>query len=400
MPRESGHSHNPVSEGNPFRKRGIDPDTGEPVIPKKPGEFVGEYLGPDAAKAVDELVGSDKAGSGSKVEKDLEDLLTPEEQEATRQTEEREIVDLLPNLAEQYKAQVEILQNRGYLITLEGGKEGIVDIKGTEHALPTLQEVAERLVDRSKETKGALTTKLEQGFTKLVIVPFGMALKKHIELHGQTILDHDTKGTLKGANGDTLDDLSTTQPIWTWDELTKDRGADVEGTMVYNSKVFDKDKHGGVTKAELLKDPKEAFQILLLQEDLNIPRAGQGKTKEGRMQLEAGKSPKAYLETFTEAAKDRGNPYHLEQGLTPEDVLTLATTHLDETNQVIDDYLAKDPSNNPITSASYLTGAYLPTSDDLLPYFRYRRDDRQAGLGGYRPDNVGGSVGMRSAVRV
>jgi len=421
MPPESGPSHNPVSEGNPFRNRGIDPDTGEPVTPEKPGTFVAKYLGKDAGHAVDELVGQDKVGGGSKKEaaKDLRNLLTPEEQEAATQTEEQELLDLLPKLAEQYKAQVEILQNRGYLGTLDDGKEGIIDIKGNEHVLPGLEQITQRLIDKNKETKGALETKLEQGFTKIVIVPFGRSLSAHLGIYKQTILDHyqvgqqvdGTSTLLLGADGNPLPAilerdgsitpaLDPDTPFWIWDELTKGDGADIAGTMVYNSTQFDKDKHGGVTKAELLKqDPKQAFQIYLLQQDPNIPRAGKGKAKAGRKQLEAGESPKAYLDTFQQADTDPDNPYHLEQGLTPEAALTLATLALDETNQVLGDFEAKDASNNPLTSISFLTGAYLPSLDRLLR-FGWARGSRQADLYGGQVEGANAGIGAHSAVRI
>jgi len=73
--------YNPIAAGNPFRKRGIDPRTGKPIKPQEPGEFVGKYLGPKAAKAVQELLANDKAKKKT-AEVDLNSLMTEEEKAA------------------------------------------------------------------------------------------------------------------------------------------------------------------------------------------------------------------------------------------------------------------------------------------------------------------------------
>jgi len=68
----------------------------------------------------------------------------------------------------------------------------------------------------------------------------------------------------------------------------------------------------------------------------NIPRAGKGKELKGRKQLEAGLSPRKYLETL------RTDPqYKNESGMTPEDQITYAMLYLEQTNQVVDDWQGK-----------------------------------------------------------
>ena len=88
-PPESGPSYNPIAAGNPFRKRGIDPRTGKPIKPQEPGQFVGKYLGPKAAKAVQELLASDKAKKKT-TEVDLNSLMTEEEKAALEAKELKE----------------------------------------------------------------------------------------------------------------------------------------------------------------------------------------------------------------------------------------------------------------------------------------------------------------------
>ncbi|MDP3956349.1 MAG: hypothetical protein U1C12_01335, partial [Patescibacteria group bacterium] len=81
-----------------------------------------------------------------------------------------------------------------------------------------------------------------------------------------------------------------------------------------------------------------------------------------------------------------------EQGMTTEDWLILAITHLESTNEVIDDYQGKG-------KIARNFGQYFPVSGDV-PGADWNRGGRQAGLGGVGADDRVDGIGARSAVRV
>ncbi|MFH1661528.1 MAG: hypothetical protein ABIA02_00290, partial [Candidatus Falkowbacteria bacterium] len=127
------------------------------------------------------------------------------------------------------------------------------------------------------------------------------------------------------------------------------------------------------------------WNIMFTENLPNIPREEKGKEVGGRKQLEAGQSVKEYLE------KIQTDPiYKNEQGMTPEDQLTYAITHLQKTNQVIDDY-------NGNGSVSRQFGAYFSAAG-RVPGARWSRDGRQAYLGGAGPVSRNDRFGARSGV--
>ena len=210
----------------------------------------------------------------------------------------------------------------------------------------------------------------------------------------QTILKHHKAGKLlatkeKPTDPDEPLELDETQPVWKWDGYDN---ADVEGKIVYYPKEFSQN-HQGKTKKELLKE-QGGWNIILIEDLPNIPREGKGKTigspstsLGARKQFEANKTPVEYLKTIQTAKQ-----YQNEQGMTPEDQITYAITHLEETNQVIDDYSGKG-------SVSYQLGAYFATSGDVPDAF-WHRDGRLALLGRFVAGYSYSFDGARSVVRV
>ncbi|KKU33021.1 MAG: hypothetical protein UX45_C0012G0062 [Candidatus Uhrbacteria bacterium GW2011_GWF2_46_218] len=78
-------------------------------------------------------------------------------------TEALEYAEEFYNLCEQYTFQVSLLKEVGIL------KEGaILGIDGNTYPIPTLEQIAMRLFER----RGELSTKHDQGFTKLLLVPY------------------------------------------------------------------------------------------------------------------------------------------------------------------------------------------------------------------------------------
>ena len=301
---------------------------------------------------------------------------------AERQAIPPEVLELAEglNLEEQYKSQFIILNEAGILEILpETQDKGIIGIDGREYPIPTYQEILESI---TPETLKLIERKVEQGFTKLRLVPLGMPLEVLAERYKRVLLEHHSNGTLLSTDGAKLE-LNRDDPLYLWEGY---KGADAEGKLVYFPKQFDPGNHQGKTKQELI-DEREAWQVLLIEDLPDLPAEGQGKTLGSRKQLEANQSPKEYLNlTQSEAA------YQGEQGLTPEGWLVCAITELAETNRQIDDWQGQG-------KYCYNFGAYFP-SVSLVPNAYFYRDDCRAHLGRYYPGSARQDRSARSAVKI
>jgi len=365
----------------------------------------------------------------------LEYLVTNKEPLKEEHPEYLEEAEHLYHLSEQYNAQVSLLQRCGILHTkqeqlptgrlqrlfdlfqslLAFGKKKRPEIKGTEESfyitgtngqeypIPTLEQIAERLYEQREK----LETKRDQGFTKLLLVPFGMSLDALREILKQFLLSYkQTHPTF---------DLDTNDPLYTWEEGYK--GADIGNSpkMFYYPKFFDPDHHEGQTKTQVLEEqgvtpssfPGWKVHLFQPSDPTNqeskgfalIPREGQGTThgeETPRPSLEAGKSPNDYLSILQKAQEDPYSPYYNESGLTPEDWILAFITHLEETGQPLDDYRSDKES------ITYLTGAFFLSinSSAFVPCAYWFRGNQRASLYGYVPRDRDGSVGVRSSVIV
>ncbi|MBU4367374.1 hypothetical protein KKC49_00710 [Patescibacteria group bacterium] len=286
-------------------------------------------------------------------------------------------------LKEQYESQREILKNVGILEKLTNGEIGIKGIDNKEYPFPSYQEISKRI----RENKEMLKTKVEQGFNQLLIVPFGMKLDDLIEKYKEVILKHHQEGKLLATKENPSDpdepmELNEDKPVWVWDKYNN---ADISGEIVYFPNEFSKVNHQGKTKQEILKE-KGGWNILFIEDLPNIPRKDKGKEIKSRKQLESGQSPNEYLETL------KTNPiYQNETGMTPEEQIVYALKHLEQTNQVIDDYSGKG-------SASYQLGAFFP-ADGYVPDAYWYRGTRQVYLDRYTPEGSYSNDGVRGAVR-
>ena len=315
------------------------------------------------------------------------------------------------HLKEQYDSQVKLLEEVGIL------KEGaITGIDGHEYSVPTLEQIASRLFERRKE----LETKHDQGFTKLLLVPFGMSLDSLAETLKQFLI--------KYKESHSSFDLDINEPLWTGDGY---EGADIGDSpkLVYYPQSFTKEGHGGKTKREMLEGQETPGQargddgrtgdngwrgwtIHLLQpsnpelQDTEtptgfapIPREGQGTPqgdKNPRPPLEAGQSPNEHLSILQEAQDNPNSPYSHESGMTPEDWIMAFMTHLTETGKPLDDVW--NPTNT--ESCCDLTGVFFPSSV-YVPYAFWVHEDYQATLF-YRDDprRQVGFIGARFSVVV
>ncbi|MDP2704779.1 MAG: hypothetical protein Q8O71_00020, partial [bacterium] len=318
------------------------------------------------AEALAELHALTKKGR-ELAEKAITGATTPEEAESAL----KEAEELVPELARrreaireklwpftelsrekveaQYNQEVAALETAGVLEKLKSGEHGIVGIDKIEYALPTLAQVVERL--RAK--KEIVEQKAKQGLLKIQLTPIAMSLDALREKYKARVLAHyadmpdptdsskripDPARTKLFATKKNSSDpaepleLDTDDPLYTWDAY---ENADVAGALVYFPKAFDEKNHKGKTKAELLQQTKQGWDIIILEDLPNLPAKDQGEVTGGRKQLEAGASPNDYLEKMNDSM------YQHEQGMTTEDWLILAITHLESTNEVIDDYQGK-----------------------------------------------------------
>jgi hypothetical protein len=290
-------------------------------------------------------------------------------------------------LKEQWNAQVKILSKLGILETFPDSKQlGIRGIDDKEYPVPKPEEITE-LLEANREM---VLLKMEQGFTKLVIEPFAYSFDALSEKYKRALLRHHKNGKLLATKDKPTDPdeplpLDENQPLYRWEDGYKN--CDGENKVVYFPKEFSKN-HGGTTKKELLAaDPSNAWRMWLVEDMPNIPREGKGKEVGKRKQLESNKTPAEYLKIFQTESE-----YKNESGLTPEADLMYALTHLEETDQVINDYQGKG-------SLSYQVGAYFPASA-VVPDSCWDRGDRQASLSGYSPANRYSYYGARAGVRV
>lgn len=333
-----------------------------------------------------------------------------------------------PELTKQYESQKEIFQKTGILEQLSSGEWGIKAIDNKEYPFPEIRDIFKMM----KENKEILKTKIEQGFTQLLITPFGMKLDDLAEKYKQTILEHHRAGKLFATKKNRDDpnepliplELDENEPLWKWEKYSN---ADVSGELLYDPEQLPttseepdekkrRRKSKGRTKKDILSGgagPEgqaygAGWDIRLIEDLPNIPRATNDEEekqkrikKGGRPQLDtAGSSIKKYIKKGEDIPSPQeylkalqNEPiYQHEQGMTPEDQLTYAILHLEQTNQTIDDWQGNG-------SVSYQLRAYLPASG-YVPLAYWRRDRRRASLSGDGPGDRGGVYGVRGSVRV
>ncbi|MBI2473197.1 hypothetical protein HYV70_01430 [Candidatus Uhrbacteria bacterium] len=314
------------------------------------------------------------------------------------------------DLRAQYESQVTLLKRTGLIETrifIETGEETeeffMRDLHEHDYPVPSYETIVEHLVER----KEFLASKADQGFTKFLLVPFGMSLDQMIQRFRAFLLDykkdHPEFGRHDPAKRDDSDKPDW-DPIWVWEGYDN---ADVKGTLVYDPQSFDEEDHNGLTKTEILErqktdqDPMFGWRFLFLQagRDGNgfkvIPRNGQGETQGEQVprgDLEAGKSSKEYLADQLRTSQDPTSPYYGESGMAPEEWMVMFMSYLQETGRPLDNY------QNDTDSIVFLTGTYFIASGNV-PYACWYRGIRQVDLGGNGPGDVSEYTSARGAVR-
>lgn len=226
--------------------------------------------------------------------------------------------------------------------------------------LPTMEQIKRAL----REEKELYNEKMEQEFTRVQIIPV-IPLRLMIQA---------TEDTLKARPDILTKDDKTIQaePINRWEEgykykANEGKGADETGELVYFPKKFDPNDHGGLTKQELLKKTLNThtpgYIIELKQQDPLIPRATNDpteiakRTKAGRRQIEANKSPENYLKDLQDEQKKPNSKYQGETLITPDSRIIEFISQLKK-GKLIGDY------QNGIDSACLCLGAYFKNRDD------------------------------------
>jgi len=291
------------------------------------------------------------------------------------------VEQLFGDLKEQYKTQVKALYEVGVLeLMADGDNVGYVDIKNQEKPLPSYDEIIERLESQYE----LIETKYKQGFTQLNLTAQLIPLSFLTDRVRDEILKAKKEGRLKSTSGEELE-LDEKQPLYITDEY---KDADINGSLVYFPTKYDEKEHGGMTKEELEDDERllKGYLISFTEDQPDLPAEGEGKTIEGRHQLEANKTPEQYLELLQTDPQ-----YFKESGQTPEQWLTYFMTNLKQ-GRVVDDWQGKGKANWNL--AGYLKGSGLVS---LSVWFRY---DREADLYGVPQRTQGGRYGLRSSVNI
>lgn len=293
----------------------------------------------------------------------------------------------------QYRAQKDLLIQLGF-ISKNSGVLSTNCYDGTSSPIPSFETVMKRCF----QDAAFLESKITQGFTKLLLVPFGMSLDRmFFELDRYLFLK---RSSIKPCNAHEklLNDAGCIS-IW------KDWycNADSNGTLVYDPQEYS-EVHGGKTKSQLLleregaHDAHAGWRIILLQAGANgcgiTPILRKDDIKRARYPSHAHESPRAYLQLHHQSRTNPQSPGYREFGIAPEEWIMAFVTHLAETGMPLDAY-----EDEPY-SAAFLTGGYFTKFSDCIPSAYWSCEDSRVEFVGRHPDNAFCDVGFRSAVRL
>ncbi len=195
--------------------------------------------------------------------------------------------EIVENLVSQYAEQVNILRDHfNVLSVLDDGSLGIEGIDGKEYRVPSFSSIMQGLKPYHFE-------KFKQGFTQMLLVPFGMSLDKLLRA---------------AANYSP----STFPQLLDGRKVPHD--LDILSGIVYEMKKFHLTNHGGKTKFEMLNN-KGGWQVHLV-EPFQQPDLSNTTKTSGRETFNPGVTAHAFLNSV-----GVGDYVH-EEGLTIETALT------------------------------------------------------------------------------
>jgi len=326
----------------------------------------------------------------------LEYLIAHKEPFREEFTEPLEYAEHFYHLHEQYSDQVELFEQIGIL---QG--EAITGIDGEIYPIPTLEQVAQRLYEQ-RET---LETKHDQGFTKLLLVPFGMSLDTLMDILKRFLVSYQQVHPEFYPKSKELFQMVNYQ------------GVDIGDSpkLIYYPGSFDSD-HQGKTKKQILEEQSENFDsapgwMIHLFQPLDIhdphahgfaliPRLTKGQIhgkKILRQELEEGRNPHDYLRQLLRSQHDQTSPYYREQGMTLEDWILAFIVHLTQTGQPLDNFRSgKD-------GRSYLMGAFSFSHDNTpldntVPVACWYENLQKVGLEACDPASGSWHGGIRTTV--
>ncbi len=294
-------------------------------------------------------------------------------------------------LESQYNTQVEILEKTGLLTRLANGELG-VKINNREYSLPSFQEIARRL----QEKREILRTKISQGFDQIQLTPL-ISIDTLKQTLGHLLIEHHNNHKLFKAKRNPNDpdeplDLDVASPVYVFDQFRDNP------ELKYYPKALDPDNHQGISKDQLVTETK-GFNVILTEKDIFLPQENDPKNLpiNNRKRIENNKTPIEYLGLLTTDPQYQGESY-----LIIEDWLTQFITHLEQTNQVSNDWT----DNN----AAWLPGNYLPPTLQerqqnpqalgKLPCGYWDRGARRARVGWGIPGRRASEWGVRPSVRI
>jgi len=313
--------------------------------------------------------------------------------EPWKNTEANEYAEKFYHLKEQYNSQVALLEQVGIL-----DRGAIRGIDGKEYPIPTLEQITIRLFERREE----LFTKHDQGFTKLLLVPFGMSLDFFIPIFEKFLLSY-RRSHLEF-------DLDIEEPFLIRAEYN---AADIGDSpkLVYEPQSFTKTGHGGKTKTQILEDQSvnpssfPGWMIHLFQPSdpsdshspgfVSISKREEEKVYGNeipRKDFEVGKTPDMYRSILKEAQNNEDSPYHGETGLTLEDWILAFITHLEETRRPLDSWSAHEES------IPYLIGSFFPSIVSRVPYVAWSCIKRKVDIDSVSWANRSPFLGIRTSV--
>ncbi len=259
------------------------------------------------------------------------------------------------------------------------------------YPMPGWKEVREALI----KNKEIIKEKSAQGFTQMLIVPFGYDLKTMAEKFKEKVRELGQGPGIFGASGEKVDfnKDNNDYPVYIregWDE----------SHLVYYPKKYDQQDHGGLFKEDAIKI-NGAWQLCFLEDMPVIPLAtADNEVIGGRRKIDRkgscikGQTGSPSIQQFKEAMDKLGNKYRYERGQTPEQYLWMQLTSLlAKEKPVIMDY------ENNEWIGTYLTECFN-VSSLVVPVAYWDVADRQLYLGRFVPEDRFDFCGVRPAVNI
>lgn len=273
-------------------------------------------------------------------------------------------------LVQQYEGQVDLLKKTGIVRELSSGAFGITGIDGKEYPVPQLEDIQRHILEHPEKYR----EKIDQGFNKPLLVPFGAPLELMLDALRKSIEDHfveaETAGVTKEDEKKPLrqPDPEKTRLFYTdgkpvlldLEPLAKQyvntqksdffEHIDRKNYLLYFPEDFSRDPKGKF-KSQILSEndmPFPGWSVILIQD---VPNPRPEQEKGGRVEYPFELYPEEYIE-----GRQQKTVYRHERFLTPEDWIIYQLVHLEEMNELIDD-----------TTTVYLLGCMFdPNNPDYL----------------------------------